>query len=69
MTKPSTLWRTPLQRAAGRCEAAGKPEPNTFPSGMAELTVGHDGRARYSAGICWDLVEAAFAVNRGGTTG
>lgn len=44
-----------LQRVAGRCKAIGKPKPNTFPSGVAEMTVGHNGRARYSAGICWDL--------------
>ena len=62
----------PVQRAAVWCKAAQASGRNTFPSSFLNAVcpqVGEDGCARYRAVGMIVPVEAAQAVNRGGTTG
>ena len=46
--KEKSKYRLLMKRAGGWCEPVETAIPNSFRSSMAELTVGHDGRARYS---------------------
>lgn len=67
MTEPSRDVGFLLQRAAGRCEAAGACVLNSLPSGLpnqdSPLAVSSDGGARYSAGDMIVSPKAAYAVN------